>query len=392
MAVAVLGRVALGVEQGDDGLGDGHGAVGGRVGHGRLVLVRHAVGALGVVRADLVGGVVDVDDVLGRLGGDGAVAALGELDLLEDVVLLAARLGLVAVVGDGGLEGAVSGDGVDLAVEDVVDGVAEVLRLPLGYETDVADGTVGVLLGALKFKLLTEIDVARLPLSVDLGLCAGLDSPALELVAELRGVGDFDGAVAQELFDGIGVGVLVAVGAAVEVVRNAVGLIDQLELHDVGFVVGGEGGSLGGLAVLEVVAVVFRPLRAILADADHLGLGDGLVFDIVLGQHHTVHHILNGVLDVAEFRVGERDVVLARDELDSLNAEVRDEARKLAGELVLGKRRYLHGGAHLAAASDRINDVRAVGGLVVDGVVDGRARLPHGIDGDVVGDRIIDVD
>ena len=185
---------------------------------------------------------------------------------------------------------------------------------------------------------------------------------------------------------------LVAVGAAVEVVRNAVGLVDQFELHDVGLVVGCEGGNLSGPAVLEVIAVVLRPLRAILADADHLGLGDGVVLGVVLRQHRAVHYIPNGVLDVTEFRVGERDVVLARDEIDGLHAEIGNEAGEVAGELVLGKGRHLYGGAHLAATGDRINDIRAVGGLVVDGVIDGGARLPHGVDGDIVGDRVIDVD
>ena len=391
VARAALGRghAVLG-EQGDDGLADGHGAVGGRVGHGRLVLVRHVVGGVGVLRvgALLVEREVNVDDVGGRVGRDGL--ALAHRALVDEVALGGGRLA-GGVVGDGLLEGAGARHGLDGGVVVVVDGVAVAFRLPLGYKADVADGAVGVLLGTLKFKLLTEIDVARLPLSVDLGLRAGLDSPALELVSELRGVGDLDSAVVQELFDGIGVGVLVAVGAAVEVVRNVVGLVDQLELHDVGLVVGGEGGDLSGLAVLEVIAVVLRPLRAILADADHLGLGDGVVLSVVLRQHRTVHYILNGILDVAKLRVGERDFVLARGEFDGLHTEVGDEARELASELVLGKRRHLHGGAHLAAADDRIDNVRAVGGLVVDGVVDGGACLPNGVDGDVAGDRIVDV-
>ena len=168
VARAVLGRVAVGVEQGDDGLVEGDGAVGGRVGHGRLVLVRHVVGDVGVLRvgAHVVEREVDVDDVVLRVGRDGLALAHGAL--VDEVALGLLRLA-GGVVGDGLAELGGARHGLDGVVVVVVDDVAVGLRGPLGYEADVADGAVGVLLGTFELKSRAEVDITGLPHSVDVG-------------------------------------------------------------------------------------------------------------------------------------------------------------------------------------------------------------------------------
>ena len=254
----------------------------------------------------------------------------------------------------------------------------EVGLFPVGNERQVAGGAGGDFKTQLSFLAAAGGAFAH--------------GPAQELIAFPDRVNQGKAWRADIVIGGVGVGAAGPSGliraAVIQIIGNVELLQLQLEDNYVLGVVGGKDGGLGFDTVLQLIAHPQELLRLIRGYIHGELLGCG--FDHVSVENHFIAVTeLDPIGEVAQRSVGEDDLILhttgqGEGFLRCVNNVVRVRA---GGCDRLGN----YPGADCACAGDGRADFLAVSGHILDGVVNVPALINLGIDGGILGQRLVKV-
>ena len=261
---------------------------------------------------------------------------------------------------------------------NIVDGELKVGLFPVGNERQVAGGAGGDFKTQLSFLAAAGGAFAH--------------GPAQELIAFPDRVNQGKAWRADIVIGGVGVGAAGPSGliraAVIQIIGNVELLQLQLEDNYVLGVVGGKDGGLGIDAVLQLIAIPQELLRLIRGYIHGELLGCG--FDHVSVENHFIAVTeLDPIGEVAQRSVGEDDLILhTTGQGEGFLRGVNNVVRVRAGGC---DRLGNYPGADCACAGDGRADFLAVSGHILDGVVNVPALINLGIDGGILGQRLVKV-